>query len=185
LRLDPHGVELAEPAKEVIVFLGLGSNLGDRMANLRETIARIKTLGEVRLLRSSPVYQTEPVGYEAQDDFLNMVIQISTSLSASDLFEQTVAIERDLGRFEATHKGPRTVDVDMLLYGDEVIETYRLSVPHRRLLEREFVLRPLCDIAPGIKLGPSGILIEEALGKVEGEKRVEKIADDVGIGGVV
>jgi 2-amino-4-hydroxy-6-hydroxymethyldihydropteridine diphosphokinase len=127
------------------IYLSLGSNLGDREANLRAAMDRLKPR------RVSPIYETEPVDHVAQPFFLNLVVEAETSLMPMQLLAHTQRIERELGRKRTIPKGPRTIDIDILFYGDSVIEGTRLQVPHPRLQERRFVLQPLADLAPDLK----------------------------------
>ena len=134
--------------KEVTVFIGLGSNMGDREALIKEALRRIATF--IQISAASSIYETEPVEYEAQGWFLNMVIQCATRLSPQVLLEKLQDIEAAMGRQRDIDKGPRTIDLDILLYGDAVISTGQLTVPHPHLPERAFVLAPLAEIAPGL-----------------------------------
>jgi 2-amino-4-hydroxy-6-hydroxymethyldihydropteridine diphosphokinase len=128
-----------------IVYLSLGSNIGDREANLRAAIER---LGPVR---ESPIYETEPVDYLQQRWFLNMVVELQTDLFPRQLLTRIQKIERELGRVRGIPKGPRTLDIDILLYGSAVVKTDTLEIPHPRMTERRFVLAPLADIAPELR----------------------------------
>ena len=127
------------------VYLSLGSNLGDREANLRDAIAQLPPV-----LRVSPVYETEPVDYTDQDWFLNLVVEAETDLPPDELLSHIAAVERALGRVRTTPKGPRTIDIDILLYGDTVVNTPTLQIPHPRMDSRRFVLAPLADLAPDL-----------------------------------
>jgi 2-amino-4-hydroxy-6-hydroxymethyldihydropteridine diphosphokinase len=127
------------------IFLSLGSNVGDREANLRAAIERLP------ILRVSPTYETEPVDFTDQPWFLNLVIEIETDLSPRELLTATSRIEHELGRVRDIPKGPRTIDIDILLYGDEVIDEPDLQIPHLRMVERRFVLAPLADLAPDLR----------------------------------
>lgn len=133
-------------------FVSLGSNIGDRYHNL---LAAIKLLAEnpsVKLVNHSSVYETDPVGYEDQDLFLNMVIEIYTDLSPFDLLELCLKTELSLGRKREIKWGPRTIDLDILIYNQENIETEKLFIPHPRMAERAFVLVPLYEVAGDIEL---------------------------------
>jgi 2-amino-4-hydroxy-6-hydroxymethyldihydropteridine diphosphokinase len=132
---------------EHTVFIGLGSNMGNREELLKKALERIKKLMPIQTVSS--VYETEPVGYEAQDWFLNMVIQGTTRLFPELLLERLQTIETGLGRQRDIANGPRTIDLDILFYGDAVISNGQLTVPHPRLHERGFVLEPLAEIAAG------------------------------------
>lgn len=132
------------------VYLGLGSNLGNRQSNLRAAIERLSESG-VHVVRVSPTYETEPVGFANQGWFLNLVVEAETALFPVQLLARTSRIERDLGRVRSVPNGPRTVDIDILLYGQAVIHTAKLEVPHPRMGERRFVLAPLADLAPDLR----------------------------------
>lgn len=128
------------------VVIGLGSNVGDRLANLREATSRIAALGTV-LARSS-IYETAPVGGPAQADFLNAALLVEYMESASALLAALQSIEHHLGRVRTERWGPRTIDLDILWIDGEAIETPDLVVPHPRLGERAFALAPLLEVAP-------------------------------------
>lgn len=129
-----------------IAYIGLGSNLGDKEANCRKAIALLAKSS--RVVRASSLYCTEPMGYREQDDFVNAVVELETGLSPEALLQQCRAIEEELGRVRTVRWGPRTIDVDILLYGTTTIETPELTIPHPLLHTRRFVLVPLCEIAP-------------------------------------
>ena len=149
------------------VYFGLGSNLGDRRANLA---AAIEALGshEVEIAARSPIYETEPIGAteEPVPDYLNCVVSADTRLSPETLVDITQAIERSLGRHRTYHWGPRPIDIDLLLYGDVSLESDRLSLPHPRMRERLFVLRPLADLEPDFTL-PTGERIVDLIARPE------------------
>lgn len=128
------------------IYLGLGSNLGDREKNLEKAISEISEFASV-VLKSS-VYESKPVGYTDQDDFLNMVIEIESELAPRELLGKLLQIESNLGRVRTIKNGPRTIDVDILLYGDLSLNEEDLIIPHPRMNERNFVLIPLSEIAP-------------------------------------
>ena len=131
------------------IYLSLGSNLANREANLSQAIARLPPA--VRVLRVSPIYETEPVDYTTQPWFLNLVVEAETNLSPAELLAHTTAIEHSLGRIRTTPQGPRTIDIDILLYGDVVVQTANLQIPHPRMPQRRFVLAPLADLAPNLR----------------------------------
>jgi 2-amino-4-hydroxy-6-hydroxymethyldihydropteridine diphosphokinase len=131
----------------VRAYVGLGSNLGDRAAYLLLGLSALSRLPETRLLRLSPVYETDPVG-PPQPPYLNMVAELETELSPTGLLAEMLRVEKALGRERRERWGPRTLDLDLLLYGDLVLEEAGLSVPHPRLHERAFVLVPLLDLLP-------------------------------------
>jgi 2-amino-4-hydroxy-6-hydroxymethyldihydropteridine diphosphokinase len=127
-------------------YIGLGSNLGDRVATLRETVRRLGALG--RLVAVSSLYETAPVGYLEQPPFLNAVVGMETEFAPGELLRELLAIERELGRTRTFPNAPRTVDLDLLLMDDTVMDSTDLTLPHPRLRERAFVLVPLVEIAP-------------------------------------
>ncbi|OFY60726.1 MAG: 2-amino-4-hydroxy-6-hydroxymethyldihydropteridine diphosphokinase, partial [Bacteroidetes bacterium RBG_13_42_15] len=132
----------------VYAFLGLGTNLGDREENLRKAIAMIgESIGTVVLCSS--VYQTEPWGFQSENEFLNAVIKVKTSLKPSGLLGRILMIEAQLGRLrEGKGYSSRIIDIDILLYGNEIIKKKGLQIPHPLIQDRRFTLVPLCDIAP-------------------------------------
>ena len=128
------------------VFLGIGTNLGDRKRNLQE--ARTALSQRLEILKESSIYQTAPWGYLDQPAFLNQVIEAQTDLSSLNLLDFLKQTEKQLGRQANFRFGPRLIDLDILFYGNRIIQTPRLQVPHPRLTERAFVLKPLAEIAP-------------------------------------
>ena len=128
------------------VFLGIGSNLGDREENLAQARDSIEAF--VRIEAVSPVYETNAWGFEDQPAFLNQVIHIKTSLSPQALLNRIKRIEKDLGRKKSFRWGPRLIDIDILFFADYIIESASLTIPHKELHKRAFVLVPLADIAP-------------------------------------
>lgn len=128
------------------VFLSLGSNVGDRGANLQKALVDLEFWG-VRVLRSSSLYLTEPSGKKDQPDFYNLVVQVKTDRSPEDLLTAIHAIERSFGRERKEKWGPRTIDIDILFYGDKVVDDPALTIPHPYLAGRKFVLVPLHEIA--------------------------------------
>ncbi|OFW77884.1 MAG: 2-amino-4-hydroxy-6-hydroxymethyldihydropteridine diphosphokinase, partial [Actinobacteria bacterium RBG_19FT_COMBO_70_19] len=147
-------------------YLGLGANLGDRLANLQRAVDLLAEVSGLRVARSSRVYETEPVGGPEQPEYLNAVVEAETDLAPHDLLEVCLSVETRMGRVRAEPWGPRTIDVDVLTYGDETIDEPDLVVPHPRMHERGFVLVPLAELTgdpplPGglrlasLRLGPS------------------------------
>lgn len=126
-------------------FLGIGSNLGDRLENLRRAVGLLDRRG-VRVVRSSRVYETEPVGGPPQPDFLNAVLEVEEEGSARDLLAACLAVEEEMGRVRGERWGPRLIDLDVLTYGREEIDEPDLQVPHPRMHERGFVLIPLLEL---------------------------------------
>lgn len=144
-------------------WLGLGSNLGDRMEQLRQAAGLIAAAEGIASVRPSPVYETDPVGLTQQPRFLNAVLEVETDLEARGLLELAMSVEAALGRVREERWGPRTIDVDILVLEDTEIDEPDLTVPHPRLIERAFVLEPLADLAPRLRLPglgatPSGLL---------------------------
>jgi 2-amino-4-hydroxy-6-hydroxymethyldihydropteridine diphosphokinase len=132
-----------------VVYLGLGSNMGGREAHLAHALERLRRAG--RLTGVSTVYQTEPVGYPDQPPFLNMVVRLETDREPRDLLRLIREIEADRGRERAFRNAPRTLDVDVLLYGDRQLRLDGLTVPHPRMHLRPFVLVPLLELEPGLR----------------------------------
>lgn len=151
------------------MYLSLGSNIGDRAAHLRRALTQLNDAG-LKVLRVSPVYETEPVDYTDQRWFLNLVVEAETDLFPRQLLARTARIERTLGRVRAVSKGPRSIDIDILLYGQVRMRTGELEIPHPRMVERRFVLAPLCDLAPDLRHPASGRTIRELLEKLAGQR---------------
>jgi 2-amino-4-hydroxy-6-hydroxymethyldihydropteridine diphosphokinase len=156
------------------VYLALGSNVGDRAKNLREALPLISDAG-VRILRRSSVYETEPLGYLDQEWFLNSVVQGETELSSVELLRRLRAIEEQMGSKKAFANGPRLIDLDILLYGDETISQNELQVPHPRMLQRRFVLAPLAEIAPQLQHPGWSGTAQEMLGQTTDRSAVRKV----------
>ena len=136
-----------EPVTEVRAFIGLGSNIGDRLANLQEAVSRLSQTDGVEVGRVSRVYETAPVG-PPQPDYLNAVAEVRTVLSARRLLDACLRIEGEMGRIRAERWGPRLIDLDLLDYGRMRIDESGLVVPHPRMHERAFVLVPLLELDP-------------------------------------
>jgi 2-amino-4-hydroxy-6-hydroxymethyldihydropteridine diphosphokinase len=137
-------------------YVALGSNVGDRLANLQSAVDGLAAEPGVRVVAVSHVYETAPVGGPEQDDFLNAVVSVDTDRSARDLLEIGQWLEQAAHRVRVEHWGPRTLDVDLLLFGEERIDEPDLVVPHPRMWERDFVLAPLRDVAPRLVEAPPG-----------------------------
>ncbi|WP_400161841.1 2-amino-4-hydroxy-6-hydroxymethyldihydropteridine diphosphokinase [Brevibacillus sp. TJ4] len=133
----------------VTAYLALGSNLGDRADQLKQAIRKLHARPGICIKRVSAIYETDPVGFVEQDAFLNMVIAAETSLSAEQLLQAALSIEQELGRVRTVRWGPRTLDIDLLLYGDSCIEQEHLRIPHPEMTKRAFVLIPLQDVWSG------------------------------------
>lgn len=144
------------------VYLSLGSNIGDRQSNLQTAIERLAG-PRLRILRTSPIYETEPVDYAGQRWFLNQVAEAETELFPMQLLSRIGQIERELGRVRTLPKGPRTIDIDILLYGRLVVHSAMLEIPHPRMAQRRFVLAPLADLAPDLRHPVTRLTVREML----------------------
>jgi 2-amino-4-hydroxy-6-hydroxymethyldihydropteridine diphosphokinase len=157
------------------VFLGLGTNLGDRQKNLDQALDKIAEVIGIIVSRSS-VYETEPWGFQSNDQFLNMVIRVETNLKPSGLLGRLLMIESLLGRLrDGKQYSSRIIDLDILLYGKQRIDTISLKIPHPRMHERRFVLIPLCEIAPRIVHPIFGKTMSELLKECKNSGMVKKI----------
>jgi 2-amino-4-hydroxy-6-hydroxymethyldihydropteridine diphosphokinase len=160
-------------------FIGIGTNLGDRAANYREAIQRIAALPETRLVRQSSIYETEPIG-EIKGAFLNGAIEVETELAPEVLIRKLLAIERVMGRRPVKGRRrlprgkyrPRIIDLDLLFFDKEIIETRTLHVPHPRLQERRFVLAPMSELAPSLIHPKLNVSISELLATLKSPHRV-------------
>ncbi|MDN5333352.1 2-amino-4-hydroxy-6-hydroxymethyldihydropteridine diphosphokinase [Sphaerochaeta halotolerans] len=133
---------------EVLAFIALGSNLGDKEKNLDQAIAELGKTEGIIVIAVSSFRETAPVGYTDQPNFLNGVVGIKTALTPYQLLKRCNEIEQSLKRVRLIHWGPRTIDLDILLYGNLIQQEEKLTIPHPRMLERGFVMQPLCEIAP-------------------------------------
>ena len=149
------------------IYLGLGTNLGDRAANLQAALAGLAK--KLVITAVSPIYQTPPWGVTNQPDFLNLCLAAETDLPPVELLSFVKNLENELGREPAERWGPRLIDIDILFYANEVIETENMTIPHARLEGRAFVLRPLADIAPDFVHPVLGKTIAELAAAVDGE----------------
>jgi 2-amino-4-hydroxy-6-hydroxymethyldihydropteridine diphosphokinase len=150
-------------------YLSLGSNLGDRVRNIDEAL-RLLQDADLVVLRRSALYETEPRDYSDQPWFLNLVAEVRTTLSPEALLARICLVESHLGRQRTLDKGPRTADVDILTFGDLVLETTNLQIPHPRMRERRFVLEPLAELVPGRRMPGDEKTIDELLGTVKDQK---------------
>jgi 2-amino-4-hydroxy-6-hydroxymethyldihydropteridine diphosphokinase len=131
----------------VICYLGIGSNLGNRRQNIRKAIKKINTLKATRVIKESKIFNFPPVGGPAgQRNYLNSVLKIQTKIPALNLLKKLKTIERELGRVKSVRFGSRIIDLDILLYGDKLIKSKALSIPHPRMFKRNFVIKPLIQI---------------------------------------
>jgi 2-amino-4-hydroxy-6-hydroxymethyldihydropteridine diphosphokinase len=145
------------------VYLSLGSNIGNRLQYLCEAVQMLRSHSQIKVVNISSIYETDPVGYEEQALFLNIVVQIETSLNPYSVLEECQSIENELGRKRIIRWGPRTIDLDILLFNYENIVSDKLIIPHPRIEERAFVLVPLIEIAPDMKLPNKPMLLKESL----------------------
>jgi len=153
-----------EPA--AIAFVGLGSNLADPLVQVRQALMELESIPSTRVTARSSLYRTSPVGYLEQPDFINAVASVQSTLRPHALLSALLVIENRHGRRRAMRNAPRTLDLDLLLYGEEVLEEDGLTLPHPRLHERAFVLAPLAEIAPGAMVPGRG-LVQELLARVD------------------
>jgi len=150
------------------VFIGLGSNVGDRQRMLREALEKLAG-PELRLVRTSGLYETEPIGMREQGWFLNLVAEFETELFPRQLLHRMQRVERELGRRRGVPNGPRTIDLDILLYGQTVMRTGELTIPHPRYHERRFVLAPLAELDANLRDPATGRKVAEMLNALEGQ----------------
>lgn len=156
------------------VYLGLGTNVGERALNLRRAIAALRAVVTVHAV--SDVYESAAVGYTDQPRFWNLAVAVSTTLSPAALLETVKRLERELGRTATFAMGPRMIDIDVLLYDDVHIDTVTLVVPHPRLLERAFVLRPLLDLDPLLVHPVIGERLADRIGRAGGDALLTHVA---------
>jgi 2-amino-4-hydroxy-6-hydroxymethyldihydropteridine diphosphokinase len=166
---------LARSASGVISFIGLGSNMGKPVDRCLEVIEYLRIIKGSQVLRCSSFYRTEPVGFIDQEWFINAVIEIRTSLTAQELIRELQTLERRMGRQKPVKWGPRIIDLDILLYGQEVIQTDILTVPHPELHKRRFVLEPLYEIAPYAIHPAFGVSVAGLMERLADKNKVEKI----------
>ena len=166
-------------------FIGIGTNLGDRLANYLEALERIGKLRQTRVVRQSSIYETEPVGDAVGGPFLNGAVEVETELTSEHLMQQLLAIERSMGRKrERTSKvqgryKPRIIDLDLLFFDKELIDTPKLQVPHPRLQERRFVLVPMSELAPALIHPRLNVSISELLAGLKSTQKVVLMRADL------
>ncbi len=153
---------VAQNPSPTTVFVALGSNLEDPVAQVRAGLRALAALPDTRLVAASSLYRNPPAGYHDQPDFVNAVAQIETDLAPRDLLNALLAIERRHGRSRDFPNAPRTLDLDILIYGQQVVHETGLTIPHPRMLERAFVLVPLAEIAPAVVVPGAGAVSQLA-----------------------
>lgn len=152
--------------REVTAYIGLGSNLGDRLGYLQTAVARLHDMAGVRVTRVSRIYETAPVGVIDQPDFLNLVAEVRTVLSPEAVLDVLLSVERSLHRVRLVRWGPRTIDLDLLLYGEETINLSSLTVPHPRMTERAFVMVPLGELAGNHRIPGTDATVDEWIARL-------------------
>lgn len=155
------------------VHFGLGTNIGDREANLRTALDELRQTVVIDAISS--IYRSEPVGHREQPDFWNLVVRGRTGLAPETLLAAVKRIEREMGRTRSFRDAPRVIDIDILLYGTRRISTPSLEVPHPRMLERAFVLRPLAEVDPGLRHPGTGTRIADQLAGAGELERTERL----------
>lgn len=161
-----------------IAYIGIGSNQGDPRANCTAAIEHIGASGHNRLLDQSSFYHTEPWGYRDQDDFINLVIKIETSLSPLDLLSFLQGVERKLAKKQDIPWGPRTIDLDILFYNNDILESPQITIPHSFVCQRGFVLHPLKEIAPCLIHPVYNQTISQLLDSLDDDNQVIKLAKE-------
>jgi 2-amino-4-hydroxy-6-hydroxymethyldihydropteridine diphosphokinase len=159
----------------VICYIGIGSNLGDSLKNCKNAVEILSRGKGIELKTVSSFYKTEPVGIENQNYFINAVVEIKTDLSALNLMHEVQNIENDMGRERRVKGGPRIIDLDLLFYGQNVVNDHNLIIPHPEIHKRRFVLEPLCEIAPYFIHPSFGISIRGLNDRLSDNKIVELV----------
>lgn len=158
-------------AKSNLVFLSLGSNLENRQENIKTAIKKLKKLGAITAISS--IYETEPVGYKNQNNFLNLALKLETGLLPAELLKETQKIENEMGRIRKIKDGPRNIDIDIIFYNNKIINTEKLTIPHPKMHQRKFVLLPMKEIA-GKTIHPiENKIISELLNKINDNHKIE------------
>lgn len=157
-----------------LVYIALGSNLGDRMSNLRGALARLSTQFPIKILRASPVYENRAVGMGEADDFLNAIVEVQTDLDSESVLNACLDVEQQLGRTRSNEGwAPRTIDLDLIYFEGVEMDSQRLTLPHPRIAERDFVAVPLLDLAPDLSI--NGKQVKEL---IEALERIDLVKTD-------
>jgi 2-amino-4-hydroxy-6-hydroxymethyldihydropteridine diphosphokinase len=164
---------MIEGAGGITCFVGLGANQERPVEQCLKAVQRMHAADGIRVLRRSSLYRTEPVGIQDQDWFINAVVEISTVLKAEELLQALLAIERLMGRQRETRRGPRIIDLDILLYGQQVIRSPDMIIPHPEFHKRRFVLIPFYEISPYVIHPAFGVSIRGLLDRLEDDRKVE------------
>jgi 2-amino-4-hydroxy-6-hydroxymethyldihydropteridine diphosphokinase len=152
-------------------YLSIGSNLGDRAANIERALTMLTAAG-VRIIRRSSLYKTEPVDFTAQGWFLNLSVEVETALMPRQLLHAIRRVEQEMGRRRIVRAGPRVLDIDILLYGTSIVRAAELEIPHPRMAERRFVLVPMAEIAPGLRHPVLKLTMTELLASTQDRSQV-------------
>ncbi|MDP7422697.1 MAG: 2-amino-4-hydroxy-6-hydroxymethyldihydropteridine diphosphokinase [bacterium] len=164
---------------EIKAYIGLGSNTGDRTENLRQAVKLLTGTPGLAVTRFSSFYYGPAREMTDQPDFLNAVVEISTSLSPEETLRDLLTIEQTMGRVRTRDKGPRNVDLDLLLHGETVMKTSYLTLPHPRMLKRDFVLHPLAEVVSDLIIPGTGHTVNDYLGKLETDDQFRKIESEL------
>ncbi len=159
----------------IVSYLGIGSNLGNPVQQCRDALREISSLKNVQLLRRSSLYRTQPVGPVNQGWFVNGVVEVRTTFTAMQLFKATQWVEQALGRVRTEKQGPRTIDVDVLLHGQEIVDSGELVIPHPEMHKRRFVLVPMNEVAPYVIHPRYGISMKGLLDRLDDDHAVERM----------
>jgi 2-amino-4-hydroxy-6-hydroxymethyldihydropteridine diphosphokinase len=163
----------------MLAYIGIGSNLGDKLENCRRAMEAIGADARNRLVGRSRFYRTEPVGKKDQEWFINGVVAVETTMSPAELMEFLLSVEKGMGRIRQERWGPRVIDLDILFYGDRVLDEEGLQIPHPRLHERRFVLAPLKDMAPGLLHPVFHRTVSQILEELKTQEKIDPVPDTV------
>ncbi|MFO7526836.1 MAG: 2-amino-4-hydroxy-6-hydroxymethyldihydropteridine diphosphokinase [Ignavibacteriaceae bacterium] len=162
---------------ENIVYIGLGSNKGDRLSYLKNSIAALNEIDSLKILKVSSVYETKPFGMEDQNNFFNAAVKLTTYLDPKSLLKVIKQVEDKLGRSESKKWGPREIDIDILLFNDLIFSDEFISLPHKGIIYRDFVLQPLCELEPGLVHPVLNLKLTEILAEIEEKYIINKIPE--------